>query len=141
MLHLLHPFAVHFSIALLVLGGVGESLGILIRRPALERYCGTLVLLGTASLIPTVVTGFLAQNVLEPSGGVRAILDRHERIGLLVLGAFLLLALWKAWRGGTVPDGQRVAFALALLGAVALAGFGAYLGGRMVYGFGLGVAG
>src|SRR5262245_718757 len=139
MLHLLHPAAVHVSVAFLVVGGLGESAGILLRRPALERWCGTLVLLGTLSLAPTVVTGFLAQNVLVPGEGVAPILELHERTGLLVLGAFLLLALWKAWRGGAVPEGQRLAFAIALLAAVALVVYGAFLGGTMVYGWGLGV--
>ena len=67
MLHLLPPAAVHFSVAFLVAGGLGESFGILLRRPGIERWSGTLVLLGTLSLFPTVVTGFLAENVLRPS--------------------------------------------------------------------------
>lgn len=139
MLHLLHPAAVHFTIALLVLGGVGESLGILTRRDGLERYSGKMTLLGTVSLLPTVVTGLLAQNVLDPPETVRTLLGVHERVGLLVLGTFLALALWKAWDRGRVPEGQRTAFAVALLAAVALALYGAFLGGEMVFGNGLGV--
>lgn len=140
MLHLLHPAAVHFSVALLVLGGLGESYGILTRRLVLERWSGTLVVLGTLSLFPTIVTGFLAENTLSPSEGVAPLLALHERNGLIVLGAFLLLALWKAWGGGAVPRSQRLAYAIALLVAVGLVAYGAFLGGRMVYGWGLGVA-
>ena len=139
MLHLLHPAAVHFSVAFLVAGGLGESLGILLRRPGVERWSGTLVLVGTISLVPTVVTGFLAENVLAPSDALLPILALHERMGLVILGAFLLLLLWKAWGRGVVPQGQRVAFAIALLAAVGLVLYGALLGGRMVYGWGLGV--
>jgi uncharacterized membrane protein len=140
MLHLLHPAAVHFSVAFLVAGGLGESLGILLRRPTAERWSGTLVLLGTVSLVPTVVTGFLAENVLAPSGALAPLLALHERMGLVILATFLLLLLWKAWGRGAVPEGQRVAFAIALLGAVGLVLYGALLGGTMVYGWGLGVS-
>jgi uncharacterized membrane protein len=139
MLHLLHPAAVHFSVAFLVAGGLGESFGILLRRPGVERWSGTLVLLGTLSLFPTVVTGFLAENVLRPSEDLASLLALHERMGLVVLGTFLALLLWKAWRGGAVPDSQRLAFALALLAAVGLVLYAAVLGGSMVYGWGLGV--
>jgi uncharacterized membrane protein len=138
-LHLLHPALVHFSVALLVLGGVGESVGILTRRRAWEQLGGTLVLLGTASLLPTVVTGLLAQNSLDPGGEVRSVLDVHERVGFLLLGSFTSLLLWKAWGGGRIPDRQRAWFAIALLAAVGLVVYGAYLGGQMVYGWGLGV--
>lgn len=139
MLHLFHPALVHFSVAFLVGGGVSEAWGILARRANLERFGAALVLVGTFSLLPTVVTGVLAGNTVDLPTGVEDDLLLHERIGLVVLGVFLVSQFWKAWGGGRVPGGQRRPYAFYLLAGVALVIFGAYLGGEMVYGHGVGM--
>ena len=139
MLHLVHPVFVHFSAALLVAGGVVESLAIFGRRERVERFGAILVLAGAVSLVPTVATGFLAQNVLEVPAEARPLLERHERVGLGILAVFLVSQLWKAWFRGRVPAGQRTLYACVLLLGVALVVYGAFLGGEMVYGFGVGV--
>lgn len=139
MLHLLHPVFVHFSAALLVAGGAAESLGILAVRERVERLGSVLVVLGTLSLVPTVVTGFLAENTLDVPASVAPLLSGHERIGLSILAVFLSSQLWKGWFRGRVPPGQRFLYAALLLFGVVLVGWGAFLGGEMVYAHGLGV--
>lgn len=137
--HLLHPMLVHFAVAFLVAGAMGEAAGIAAGRPALERFSGKLVLIGTAALLPTVASGFLAGNLIHLPAGAEALYELHEKLGLAALGAFLGLALWKAWGRGTVPAGQRTAYAAALVLAAALVAWQAWLGGAMVYGAGVGV--
>ena len=139
MLHLFHPALVHLSVAFLIAGGVSEAWGILARRRGPERFGAVLVLAGTVSLLPTVVTGSLAANTVDLPPGAKDSLVLHERIGFVILGVFLVSQFWKAWDRGRVPDGQKRAYALFLLAGVMLVVFGAYLGGEMVYGYGVGV--
>lgn len=138
-LHLLHPMLVHFAVAFLVVGAAGEAAGIAAGKPALQRFSARLVLMGTAALLPAVASGFLAGNLITLPAGAEALYERHERLGLAVLGAFLGLAIWKAWGRGAVPAGQRAAYAAALVLAAALVVYQAWLGGAMVYGCGVGV--
>jgi len=139
-LQLFHPAFVHFSVALLVLGSLAECFGLLAHRPAAIRFGAPLTILGTLSLLPTLVTGYLAANVVALDGAALATLGLHELNGWLVLGAYTALLFWKGWNRGTVPDSQRVAFALLLLVGLALVVVSAVLGGELVYVHGAGVA-
>lgn len=139
MLHLIHPALVHFTVAFLVAGGVVEAFGIARRREAAERFGMVLVLAGTASLIPTLIAGFLAENSLTLGEAGAAAVDQHERYGIMVLGVFLPLLLVRAWGRGRVPEGLRGLYAAGLVLGVALTAAVAFMGGRMVYELGVGV--
>jgi uncharacterized membrane protein len=138
-MHLLHPALVHFAIAFLVAGGLAESIGILARRERAERFGSVLVVLGTLALVPTVASGFLALNVVTLPAGSHDVMGAHERMGIVLLGTFLALALWKGWHQGRIPEVQRPLYAVALLGGVAMVLGAAWLGGTAVYAHGVGV--
>ena len=140
MLHLIHPVLVHATVAFLIVGGLVEAYGIGRRREVAERFGGALIVLGTVSLVPAIVAGFLAENslTLSPAGG-EAVAD-HERLGLLVFGVFVPLLLMKAWGRGRPPARWRGLYAAGLLVGVGLTAAAAYHGGLMVYELGVGVA-
>ena len=99
MLHLLHPAVVHFPVAFLLGGGVCEAIGILTGREPLERFGGTLVVVGTITLLPTVITGFLAEFSLTIPEGTADAVSLHQRLGLATFALFLVTLFWKAWGG------------------------------------------
>jgi uncharacterized membrane protein len=139
-LHLFHPALVHFSVALLVAGSVSEVWGILGRREGAERFGATLVLIGTVSLLPTIVTGLLAKNsIVVPAGGVDD-LELHERLGFVLAAVFLLSQFLKAWRGGRLSTTERKVYVIILLVGVAMVIASAVIGAELVYEHGLGVA-
>ena len=140
MLHLVHPALVHLAIAFLVVGGIAEATGLLARREGWERFGSRLTLLGTASLVLTIASGFVAEFALDVPPAASTLLARHENVGLMLLAVFLGLLVVRAWGRGSVPDGVRVPYAVALLVGVALVVLTAYVGGTMVYGFGVGTA-
>ena len=139
MLHLIHPVLVHFTLAFVVTGGVCEAAGIFRRNLRLESFGTTLVLMGTVALVPTVAAGLLAENTVSLMPGVRSDLDWHLRVSFVVLGVFLVAAVWKAWHRGALPASQRLPYALLLLLGVLLILISAYLGSELVYGHGVGV--
>jgi uncharacterized membrane protein len=139
-LHLFHPVFVHVTVAFLIVGGLVEAFGIVKRREGAERFGGLLVVLGTASLVPSIVAGFLAENSLTlTSAGAEAVAD-HERLGLMVFGVFVPLLLMKAWGRGRPPEGFRGLYVAGLLAGVGITAAAAYHGGFMVYELGVGVA-
>jgi uncharacterized membrane protein len=138
-LHLFHPALVHLTVAFLVAGGIVEAYGIARRHEALERFGMILVVAGTASLIPTTLAGFLAENSLTLSDAGAAAVDQHERFGIMVLGVFLPLLLVRAWGRGRVPQSARWVYLAGLVVGIVLTVTVAYLGGRMVYALGVGV--
>jgi uncharacterized membrane protein len=130
---------VHFSVAFLVTGGLCEALGILRGREPLERFGGTLVLAGTASLLPAVISGFLAEFSITIPAGAAGSVSLHQRLGLATFALFLVGLFWKAWGRGQLPAGQRLPYALLLLVGVVLVIAGAATGGHMVYRLAVGI--
>jgi uncharacterized membrane protein len=132
---------VHFALAFAVTGALTEAAGILAARERLERFGGTLVLLGTAAVVLAVATGYLAANtapgLLEdvPS----AALYGHERFALLGASALLLLVVWKGTGGGRIAPPLRTLYALALIVTAMLLLWAALLGGTLVYEHGVGI--
>jgi uncharacterized membrane protein len=139
MLHLFHPAMVHFSVAFLIVGGAGEAWGMLAGRQRLARFSGVLVVIGTLSLIPTIVTGYLAANTVGLGDDARPVLDAHERNGIFLLGVFVAALFWKGWNRGEIPRAQRPWHAILLLVGVLLAVYSALLGGDLVYNKAVGV--
>ena len=138
MLHLFHPALVHVTIAFLGVGGVVEAIGILRRRERAEKAGTLMTLIGTASLLPTVIAGFLAENTIDVAASASPWLDRHERFGILLLGACLAILVTRAWGRGRIPAELRTLYAIGLLLAVALMIATAFLGGMLVYSYGVG---
>jgi len=139
MLHLLHPACVHFSIALLILGGLWEAWGQLAGRQTAIRRGGIVTIVGTLTLLPTLVSGYLAANSVPIPESAETIFGLHELNGWVVAGLFVALLFWKGWYRGSVPEAQRHYYAIALLLGVLLVSYGAFLGGDMVYMHGVGV--
>lgn len=139
-LHLIHPVLVHFVVAFLVVGGIVEAAGIVRGWREAERFGAAANLLGVGFLVVAVATGFLAANSVRLPAGARDALEDHESAGLVLLGVWLLVVLWKAWFRGALPDRQRVLLAVALVVAAGLTLWVAYLGGHLVYGHGVGVS-
>jgi uncharacterized membrane protein len=139
MLHLIHPALVHFSVAFVVAGGSAEVWGLLAEREALRRWGATLVLVGLASLVPTLASGYLAANTLDVPEASESLLAAHERNGWIVFGLLAASQFWKAWCGGRIPDRHRLLYAAGMLATVLLTAYSAWLGGRMVYTHAIGV--
>jgi uncharacterized membrane protein len=132
---------VHFALAFAVSGALTEAAGILLARERLERFGGTLVLLGTAAVVLAVASGYLAANTAPGlvEGVESAALDRHERFALLGACTLLLVVVWKGLGGGTIAPGQRRVYALALILAAALLLWAALFGGTLVYEHAVGI--
>lgn len=139
MTHLIHPGVVHFAVAFLVVGGCAEAFGLIARRAAWSRFGAPWVVIGTVWLVPTLVTGFLAQNAVDVPAGAEGTLALHERIGLALFAVFAVALFWKAWVRGQLPDSHRLPYAVYLLAGVLLAAYGAFLGGELVYVHAVGV--
>jgi uncharacterized membrane protein len=139
MLHLLHPAFVHFSVALLFLGGLWEAWGQATGGKTSIRRGGIMTIAGTVSLLPTLASGYLAANSIPVPDSASTVFGLHELNGWVVAGLFVGLLFWKGWYRGVVPAKQRRYYTAALLLGVLLVGYGAFLGGDMVYMHGVGV--
>lgn len=136
----LHPFTVHFPIALLLLS-LALSLAYLRRRdPFLERSAYGALVLGWWSALIATLTGTIELALHWPlPAEVVGWLNAHAASGLILLIVYGQ-ALLRRRRDPHILDGpQRRTYLSLLGGGTALVLLSGWLGGHLVYGLGFGV--
>ncbi len=133
----LHPRFVHFPIALLFVG-VALIMYTARWRNTYARKAGWLnLLLGWIALFPTIVTGLIDQNRLEPTPEVTSAVNRHITGGILLLVIFGGI-LYARLRNPTWddPDTPLPAYVPLLMGiGLAILILTGEIGGQLAYVF------
>ena len=135
-----HPLVVHFPIALILSAFLVDALALVLKRPHLHRVALWNLCLGTLGASAAVWTGLQAQNVAKHSFEIWEVMELHEKLGIttLILG-LMSCGLRLGMRDRL--NGRLRAFAMLLaLAMVSTLTYGASLGGRLVYEFGVGGA-
>lgn len=137
----LHPFVLHFAVALLIAGPGCDAAGLILRRDALLQAGRWNTLVGTVALGVTVLTGIAARSALGPhSAAGEAMLNLHDALGYVLLGFWAPAAVWRAFSRLALPHRLRTLYlALAFAGATACLAE-ALLGSAMVYRHGVGLS-
>ncbi len=130
----IHPLLVHFPIAFFSTFFLLDLVGKLANNSNIRGVASWLLYLGTVSALFTVGAGVLAASSVPHGGNVHEIMERHEHIGLFILGLATLLSVWRI---RTFAGGVVFLTLSALL--VVLLVLGADLGGLMVYKYGVAV--
>ena len=150
-----HSPVVHFPIALLLLGSVAALLYLAgMRRDELRVLTWWPLRLGWLGAAAAVLTGLLSQSGLPPRAPYSAVLNWHIGSGLTLLLVYAVLLyrqwLWTAKRQHRAPDAPSDLLdvpsargwmrALLVLG-VALVVLSGWLGGELVFTWGVNVQG
>jgi uncharacterized membrane protein len=146
----LHPATVHFPIALLLVGSLAGLLYLWWQKRAeLRVLTWWLLALGWVGAGAAVLTGLLAQGNLPPQAPYRGLLNNHITSGmaLLVVYAAIFYRVWlhRNRRRPTDPadlldvDSARLWLTLLLLLGMGLVAFSGWLGGQLVYTWGVNV--
>jgi uncharacterized membrane protein len=131
----IHPLLVHFPIAFLSLFVVIDLIGTTTKKSDLRKFAGGLLYLGTFFAGLTVWAGFHAAETIQHGHNVHEIMERHEHLGISILGLSLALSAWRLRRS---VEGFGIYNVLSIILAGVLI-FGADLGGLMVYKYGVAV--
>lgn len=139
-----HPVADHFTVALLTVGVLLDLTGSVLPSFRWLRYAAlTLMILGAISAAASWESGGWEAHRVHKllSGDAKELLHDHAELGDWLIWIFAILALWRigvesigflaAWRG---------IYLIAAVIAAGLLGYQGYLGGQMVYDYGVGTA-
>ena len=138
----IHPLFVHFPIALLLAAWLLTVLGMALRRETLHRAATWNLALGALGAVAAVITGLRGSETVTPHNfEIHELMELHERLGISVAVGSGLLIAWRAIRRRAWPAHrvEQLGQLTLLTLIVALLSFGAYLGGRMVYEYGVGI--
>ena len=134
----LHPLIVHFPIALLLTSVALDFLALILKRPSLHRVALWNLSLGTLAAGAAVLSGLQAEDAAKHSFEIWQVMTLHKRLGITTLILGLMTVSWRlSKRDQLTPRGRIVTLLLSLV-MVGTLGYGAFLGGRLVYEFGVG---
>lgn len=137
----LHPFVLHFAVALLLMAPLFDVLGLLLRREALLLAGRWNTLIGTLAGLLAVVTGLGAQSALGPhSAAGDALLQLHSALGFVTMGVWLPVAGWRLASKHPLPLRARTIYLAAAISGAAILTFETVLGGTLVYRHGVGLS-
>jgi len=135
----LHPFIVHFTIALFATAVIFDLIGFFTHNESLKSAGWWNMLLATVAAIASVTTGLWAANTLPHNDEIHRIMETHELLGLIVLGLLIGLLIWRGFYRGSLPARLTGFFLLIGVIGVSVMMTGSFLGGEMVYRHGMGV--
>jgi uncharacterized membrane protein len=143
----IHPAIDHFTVALLIVAVAADLIASMFSTRLWLRYAAlALMIAGTAAAWGSNLTGGWEAdriwNAVKAVGGPGyAVLQRHAWLGDWLPWVFLVLA---SWRIGVqlfgFMAGTRSLYLLVAVPAVIVLSYQGYLGGRMVYDYGVGTA-
>lgn len=143
----IHPAVDHFTVALLILAVLADLVASLFSTRLWLRYTAlALLILGTAAAWGSNLTGgWEAHRVFDAvkaaGGPALDTLHRHAELGDWLPWVFLVLAVWRigVQLFGFMAGTRSVYLLVAVLAAVAIS-YQGYLGGKLVYDYGIGTA-
>ena len=133
-----HPLVVHFPIALLSTAVLLDCLALVLKRPALHRAALWNLGLGTLGAGLAVWGGLRAAEVAKHTFAIHQVMELHQKLGIATLILGVLVVAWRlSTRDRLGVRSRLLALMLMLIMSGTLA-YGAHLGGRLVYEFGVG---
>jgi uncharacterized membrane protein len=142
-----HPAVDHFTVAILILAVLTDLFASMFSTRLWMRYAAlALMIVGTAAAWGSNVTGGWEADrvwkaVKDAGGPAYDTLHRHAELGDYLPWVFLVLAVWRigVQLFGFMAGTRGLYLLVAILAAVAIA-YQGYLGGRLVYEYGIGTA-
>jgi uncharacterized membrane protein len=129
----LHAALNDLPIALLLGAALFDILAVATRRDSFRLVSFWTLVVGAVGGVAAVVSGLQAEEHISHGDAVHRVMETHETLGLVTLGIFGLLALWRIVRERRMGSGERTASViLTLAGAGVLFATGLY-GGRLVF--------
>lgn len=133
-----HPLLVHFPIALLMTALLLDGLAVVLKRSGLHRVALCNLSLGTLGSVAAVWTGYRAAEIGRHSFEIHQVMELHRKLGIATLVIGILVVAWRLWKRDQIGAKSRALMLAVMLAMMGTLGYGAHLGGRLVYEFGVG---
>lgn len=134
--HPLHPMLVHFPIALWTAGVALDVGGLVTGREWFWLLSFGCYAVGLAAAVLAVIAGFLDLVALAQSDPARDVAVSHMLVMVTTWMLFLVSVIFRASSTAMPPPMWTIAVAIVAFLAMV---FGGWLGGRLVYGYGVAV--
>jgi len=129
----LHAALNDLPAALLLVAVLFDLAAVVTRRPSLRTAGFWTLVAGAAGAVLAVVSGLQAEEHIDHGEAVHRLMGTHEKLGLITLGVFVVLALWRIVRERRMGGTERAVVLAASLGGVGALVATAVYGGKLVF--------
>ena len=129
----LHAALNDLPAALLLVAVLFDLAAAVTRRPSLRTAGFWTMVAGAAGAALAVVSGLQAEEHIAHGEAVHRVMETHEELGLITLGVFVVLALWRIVRERRMGSTERAVVLAASLGGVGALFATAVYGGKLVF--------
>lgn len=134
-----HPRLVHFPIALSLTGVAFVVWGLLRGQARWTGYGQTTLLVGWFGILLAVVSGLIDQSFAPQNAVVTAVINQHITAGIALVVAVGLALYWPLRNKQLWTSSTRWGYVALLTVIVLLVIIEAWLGGKLVYDYGVGM--
>lgn len=129
----LHAALNDLPTALLLTAVFFDLLGAATRRVLFRQVGFWIIVVGAIGGVAAVLSGLQAEEQIDHGDAVHRVMETHETLGLVTLGIFGVLAVWRIFRENRMGAAERsVVLAVSLGGLGVLIATSVY-GGRLVF--------
>lgn len=129
----LHAALNDLPAALLLLAVLFELASVILRRPNLRIAGYWTLVTGAVGGVLAVLSGLQAEEHIAHGEAVHELMETHEKLALITLGIFAVVALWRIVRESRMGGTERgVVLVLSLAGLGVLLATASY-GGKLVF--------
>jgi uncharacterized membrane protein len=129
----LHAALNDLPAALLLAAVLFDLAAAVTRRPSLRTASFWTMVAGAAGAALAVLSGLQAEEHIAHGEAVHRVMETHEELGLITLGVFVVLALWRIVRERRMGSTERAVVLAASLGGVGALFATALYGGKLVF--------
>jgi uncharacterized membrane protein len=129
----LHAALNDLPAALLLVAVLFDLAAVVTGRPSLRTAGFWTLVVGAAGAALAVVSGLQAEEHIDHGEAVHRVMGTHEELGLITLGVFVVLALWRIVRERRMGGTERAVVLAASLGGVGALLATAVYGGKLVF--------
>lgn len=137
---MIHPALIHFPVALLTVGLIFDLGGYIFKRESLKNAGWWCLVFGVGGILLATLSGLYVESRVGHNDAAHDVMELHKKIAIEVTVLFSMLLVWRGALRTKLPERSWATasyFAVCLL-AVGLMGYGAHLGGVLVYDHGVG---
>lgn len=129
----LHAALNDLPTALLLTAVVFDLLALATRRASLRQVSFWTLVVGAIGGAAAVTSGLQAEDHIDHGEAVHRVMETHEQLGLITLGVFGVLTLWRIFRERRMGTLERSLILLLSIGGVGVLCATANYGGRLIF--------
>jgi len=129
----IHPFLVHFPVALLTVSFLFDATGTVRQRQDLLANGRRVMIFGYCGILAAIVSGLIAESAQVIGDAGIPVLGDHKQLAFVAVTLYSILVFWRLAAKGNIPERRRWLFWLIYSVSTVTIWITSWFGGILVF--------